>query len=291
LHQLQNRGRTSVSVRLRRQVQALHRTLDRNAAALAAAVTPSAIHNTRVAARRLRVLLHVYEREFDSKRAKRYRRELKLLSRDLEPAREADVMRHVIAQVAKNRDGTISRDSRALYLRAKDQYAAAIHGLRLTIGSARWLQSLTDLRHLTGLSPLVKENTAVTARVMDRLVKRRRQRLRGALNRVGRNPKRIHKIRLKVKAMRYLLESCLSKSAIATSLELKRLRQIQTGLGEMHDEENLLEFLSAEPRHREAAREVCKQLKTRKGRHFRVFKGHRKELMRLWASAAFHQAV
>jgi CHAD domain-containing protein len=281
---MDNRNRTRLSVQLRRQVQDLHRELDQAAAALDFAPTPTAIHKTRVAARRLRVLLHAYRREFDSKEAKRFRRELKLLARDLEAAREADVMRHVIAQVARNRNGTIGSNSRAVYLRAMKQYGTALHGLRLTIAAAPWQQRLWDLRQLTGLSSLVKENGALAGKVMDRLVERGRRRLRDALDRAGRNPKRFHKIRLKVKAMRYLLESYLSKSATATSRELKRLRQIQTCLGDMHDEENVLNSLGAEPTLREAARDVCKKLELRKGRHIHAFKGHRKELTRIWHS-------
>jgi CHAD domain-containing protein len=279
---MENRDRTSLSVGLRHQAQALHRRLDQAAAALTAAATPTAIHNTRVAARRLRVLLHAYEREFDSKGVKRYKRELKLLTRDLEAAREADVMRHVIARVARNRNGTISRHSRALYLRALKRYSSALYALRLTIASPPWRQRLMVLRQLTGLASLVKENRAIAARVKDRLVARRRRRLRDALDRVGRSAKRLHKVRLKVKAMRYLLESRFSKSAIASSLELKRLRQTQTCLGEMHDEENVLKSLRAEPGLRETAREVSKKLKTRKVRHILAFKGHRRQLMRIW---------
>jgi hypothetical protein len=82
--------------------------------------------------------------------------------------------------------------------------------------------------------------------------------------------------------MRYRLESRFAKSAVLSSLELKRLRQTQTCLGEMHDEENLLKSLRTEPGQREAAREVCKKLKTRKGRHIRAFKGHRRQLTRIW---------
>ena len=284
MHPLENRDRTSLSVELRRQVQILHRQLDQAAGALTAAVTPTAIHNTRVAARRLRVLLHAYEREFDSKEARRFRRKLKSLARDLAAARDADVMRLVIAQVARNRRGTIGRNSRALYLRALKRHATALHGLRLTIAAAPWQQRLRDLRQLAALSSLVKGSGALAATATDRLVKRRRRRLCGALDRGGWTPKRLHKIRLKVKAMRYLLEGCLSKSAIGASLELKRLRQIQGCLGEMHDEENVLKSLCAGLRHVEAVREVCKKLKTRKGRHIHAFKGHRKALMRIWAT-------
>ena len=87
--------------------------------------------------------------------------------------------------------------------------------------------------------------------------------------------------------MRYILEGCLSNSAIVRNSELKCLRQLQTCLGNMHDEENLSKTLRAEQRHHEAARDIAEKIKARKSRHHRAFKGYRKDLMRLWDSAAF----
>jgi CHAD domain-containing protein len=90
----------------------------------------------------------------------------------------------------------------------------------------------------------------------------------------------LHRIRLKVKAMRYLLECCLSKRAAAGNPELKRLRQIQTCLGDMHDDENLLNFLRAERGHLDVARGIRAKLKARKGQRVHAFKRCRKGLVR-----------
>jgi triphosphatase len=283
---LQKHDHTSLSVRLRRQVAVLQHRLDQAAAALAAAVTPTAVHNTRVAARRLRVFLHACRKELDPEGVKRYRRELKTLTRDLEAAREAHVARLAIGQLTRNRHGNINGGSRALHERAVKRYESARYALRLTTAEDPWRQRLTDLRQLSALSSLVKENGVLAVRAMDRLIERRRRRLRDALGRVGRSPKKLHGIRLKVKAMRYFLEGCLSKSAIAKNTELKRLRQIQNCLGDMHDEENLLKSLRAEQRHGDAARDICEKLRARKSRHFRTYRRYRKGLMRLWNSAA-----
>jgi CHAD domain-containing protein len=284
---LENRDHTSLSVRLRHHVAVLQHRLDQAAAALAAVVTPTAIHRTRVAARRLRVFLHGYRKEFDPQGVKRYRRELKKLTRDLEAAREGDVTRRAMAQLTRNRKGNISGDSRALYERAVKRYESALYSLRLTIASAPWQQRLTDLRQLSARSSLVKENEDFAVKAMYRLVKRRRQRLRDSMARVSRSPKKLHRIRLKVKAMRYLLEGYLPENAIARNVEIKRLRQIQNCLGDMHDEEILLKSLRAEQWHGEAARGIYEKLKARKSRHLHAYREHRKALMR--AIAAHHR--
>jgi triphosphatase len=282
----QKRDHTSLSVRLRRQVVVLQHRLDQAAAALAAAVTPTAIHNTRVAARRLRVFLRAYRKEFDPEGVKRYRRELKALTSDLEVAREADVTRHAIGQLTRNRHGDVNGGSRALHERAVKRYESARYALRLTTAADPWQQRLTDLRRLSALSSLVKENKVFAVSAMDRLIERRRGRLLEALGRVGRSPKKLHRIRLKIKAMRYLLEGYLSKGAIVRNSELKRLRQIQTCLGDMHDEENLLKSLHAEQRHGDAARDIRRKLKVRKSRHLQTYRRYRKGLVRVWNSTA-----
>lgn len=99
------RPKARLSARLRHQLGVLQGRLERAAAALAAAPVPAAIHKTRVAARRLRVLLRAYSRELDSKERKRYLRELEGLTSDLEPAREADVAKGLILRLARDRSG------------------------------------------------------------------------------------------------------------------------------------------------------------------------------------------
>jgi CHAD domain-containing protein len=272
-------------------VTALQHRLDRAAAALAIAVTPRSVHDTRVAARRIRVMISACRGNLDSAAAKRYRRCLKALTRELEAVREAHVRRHALSQLAKERRGNIhGKHSRALYERASKEYDSVAYRLRWTVTTARWRQRLTDLRELSVLSSQVKDDDDWAVTAMNRVVKRCRRRLRDALARVGRSAKKLHKIRLKVKAMRYLLEHCLSKNAIATNLEVKHLREMQNCLGDMHDEENLLKSLRTEQRHREAARDMREELKARKIRRIHAFKGCRKKLSRLWDSADFSTA-
>jgi CHAD domain-containing protein len=271
-----------LSVQMRHRVAILHHKLDLAVVALTAAVTPAAVHKTRVAARRLRVFLHEYRGEFDSKEVKKYRQILKRLTRDLEAAREADVTRRLIRQLARNGEGNIKAKSRALYVRAVKGYGSAVDGLRLTMGAPRWRRGLTCLRQLSMRSFLVKEKNELAVTVMNRQVTRRRRRLHEALRRIGRGQKKLHRVRLKVKAMRYLLEACFPQNVRARNSEVTRLRRLQSCLGDIHDEENLLRTLRAERRHLDASRGFCNLLEARKNRHLHAFKRYRKCLMQLY---------
>lgn len=272
------------SVRLRNQVAGLQHALNRAAATLAAAPSPAAIHGTRVAARRLRVLLNAYAQELDSKARKRYRRELKKLADDLEPAREADVARRLLLALARNGGGD-SGASRVLCERAARRCESTAAALRATLAAAAWRRRLAQLRQLSALSSLVKENDDSAATVTHRLEKRHRRRLRAALSDAGSNPAKLHRIRLKIKSMRYLLEACLLRSAIENNEELKRLRQIQNCLGEIHDAENVRKTLRAGQTDRKTAHEFRERLKNWKGRRLRAFKKCRKALIRLWGGS------
>ena len=112
---------TSISVHLRHRVAVLHHSLDQAAVALTDTMSPTAIHNTCMAARRLRVLLRTYRKEFDSEEGVRYMRHLKGLTRDLEVAREADVTRHAIIQLGRNRRGRMNSYARALQCQLAQQ--------------------------------------------------------------------------------------------------------------------------------------------------------------------------
>ncbi len=269
------------STHLRGRVAALQRRLDRATAALTFAATPRAIHGARVAVRRLRVLLRAQRGDFDAAAAKRYRRLLKGLTRDLEPAREADVARRELVQLASGR-GSHAAFVRGLHQRAELEYKAAVHRLRARMAVPSWRQELMDIGEASMHARLVNDNAEPAAAAMNRLLDHQRQRLRAAMGRAGARPSRLHRIRLKIKSLRYLLEDGLSSAAARDNSELKHLRLLQDCLGELHDQETLLKALRRRYGRRHKVRPVCGKIKARKRRYVRSFKRHRKRLMRLW---------
>jgi CHAD domain-containing protein len=273
---------TSLSARLRERVIALQHVLDRTAAALRSKATPENIHAVRVAARRLRALLHAFRRELDSRSVKQYRRELKALTHDLEVAREAHVTRCAIAQLAKEGGASTRIEAGALHERVADEYVSALQRLRSRVAAASWRRRLSKLQRLSMRASLVPVNDEPAAIAIIRRVDRARRRLRLALRHAGKDPKRLHRLRLKVKQVRYLLENSGVKTPLAVESELKGLQRLQDCLGDMHDEENLRDSLRARRMPRRATRNIIEELECRKHGRLEEFKKCRKDLMKRW---------
>jgi len=272
----------SLSARLRERIIALQHALDRTATALRLKATPEKIHDVRIAARRLRALLHAFRRELDSRSVKQYRRELKGLTHDLEAAREAHVTKSAIAQLTKVGSSNIRIEAGALHERVADEYLLAVQRLRTRVAAAPWRRRLSKLQRLSIRPSLVPMNGEPAAIAILRRVNRAHRWLRLALCHAGKNPKRLHRLRLKVKQVRYLLEDSGVKTPLATESELKGLRLLQDCLGDMHDEENLRESLRNRRMPRRATHGLMDELRRRKRGRYEEFKKGRKDLMKRW---------
>jgi len=163
------------------------------------------------------------------------------------------------------------------------EYETAVHRLRSRMATMSWRQDLRDLGETSAHAGLVNENAEPAAPAMDRLLNHHRQRLHAAMRRAGTRARKLHRIRLKVKTLRYLLEDGSSSAAARENSELKRLRRLQDCLGDLHDQENLLQALRTGYGDREKIRQVCGRIKAHKRRCIRSFKIRRKGLMQLWA--------
>jgi triphosphatase len=272
----------SLSGRLRERIIALQRALDRKVAALRSKATSENIHEVRVAARRLRAFLHAFRRELGSRSVKQYRRELKELTHDLEAARDADVTRCAIAQLTKEGGAGIRIEAEALHEWLADEYLSALQRLRSRVAAASWRRRWSKLRQLSMRASLVPVNDEPAAIAILRRVNRARRRLQLALCHAGKNPTRLHRLRLKVKQVRYLLEDSGVKTPLAAESELKGLQRLQDCLGAMHDEENLCESLRARRKPRRATHSIIEELERRKHGQFKEFKKRRKDLMKRW---------
>lgn len=273
---------TSRSAWLRERVIALQHGVDLAAMALTSKATSESVHNLRVAARRLRAFLRAFRRDVDSRSAKQYRRSLRALTHELEEAREAEVTRRAIAQLAKDRRRDIRLEAGAMHERVADEYLSALQRLRSRVAGASWRRRLSNLRRLSMSASLVPPNDKPAEIAIIRRINRARRRLRLALYSAGKKPKRLHRLRLKVKQVRYLLVDSYEKTPLAMQSELKRLQRLQDCLGDMHDEENLRESLRTWRTPRRATRSIIAELERRKDARFKEFKRRRKEMMERW---------
>lgn len=199
-----------------------------------------AVHQARVASRRLREMVPVLESAAPS--AAPASTAVRRVTRALGPVRELDVTAGLYAEItaatpvhplAHTAVGRALARSRAAAMRAAREALSPAHLARLR----------------TRLDTLAAEAdglqvTAVAAAVDARLAGRGR-RLARALDRLGvvYAAERLHAVRIAVKQLRYALEIAANLRRVPTATSLRQLRAVQEMLGRAHDLHVLSEHL------------------------------------------------
>ncbi len=258
---------------LRRRVPALQRALDRRLRELARRIDERSVHESRIAARRLRVVLRSFARVLEPAIARPYRRAIGEISDALEAVRDADV---AVQQFDALVDGAArpSPGSRARLIERRSRARAA---LRTAMRGAAWRRRTAALR-IAGASPaLVIASADLTGTLAEHGLARRRRRARRALRALHdprRHPRAAHRLRLEIKALRYLAEECRTGRSGAPKREIEGLHELQDVLGELRDVEALRADL--EPR---ALQRRCDR---RARRLLRRFTERRRTLLEAW---------
>lgn len=208
--------------------------------AAAVAGDPEAVHQARVASRRLREVLPSFAVAHGGRAA---RHAVRRVTRALGPVRELDVaLGHFEAAVAAHplRPAALAAARRALQTARTTAFRAA----RATLTPARRdrLQAALEAFAVeaSGIAP-----TAVDAAMAARL-DRAARRLRVAVDRVSivYAPGRLHDVRIAVKRLRYALEAVAAvRGTKALATRVRQLRHIQDLLGRAHDLHVLAMFL------------------------------------------------
>lgn len=176
--------------------------LERNAGAFKIAPEPHAVHQMRVAARRLRALLGAFRVVLPKAARKRTAADLKRLQAVLGPARDMDVfLDEVLAGISVATVRTIlARSARAPHRRA---YAR----VRKAVGSRLLDRVRSDFERLARTLS-TKHDGGRSGRAFGRKILARRhraliRRLEGAKNR---SDKKLHALRIRIKKLRYEVE-------------------------------------------------------------------------------------
>jgi CHAD domain-containing protein len=272
---------TSSSALLRR-IQQMQRSLDQTLLALSRAVTPDTVHRARTAARRLRAVLGAFKRALSPAAHHRYAAALQELAHDLDAVREADVTRQMISNLS-GKHPEWSRDTRnGLNSPLRQDRFSALRELRSTMRAEPWPARLVILRYLASDPGLVTDTRQPMISLAQCILKRHRRRLRTSLRYRGHAARRLHRIRLHTKTLRYLLEECESSHSEVAYKEIKQLRKLQDCLGDVHDAWCLRRALKRHPGNHNASVDLSADLKNRRVRLLREFRKRRKELKRLW---------
>lgn len=256
---------------LLRRVRTLQRSLDRHLRSLARRINVRSVHEARIAARRLRVVLRGFARVLDPAIARPYRRAATELADALASVRDADV-------AVQQYDAFIESDAPAsVRARLVGRRTRARAALRAAMRSPAWRRRSVAMRAAAASPTLVMPTTlsagALTGQVLDRRRRRTRRALR-ALRDPRRHRRKMHRVRLAIKALRYLEEECRPAHAGSLAREIDGLHELQDLLGEWRDLEALRDELD-EPR-----------LRRRCDRRARVlcqgFRVQRQALLRVW---------
>jgi CHAD domain-containing protein len=191
------------------------------------------VHGARVAARRLRSMLKTFGPLLDESRARRYRAHLRAFARSLGTAREADVRRALLLDLAADAHVTAAERSR-LKLLLDDACLASREQLRRHLAEPDWATLSRALRRDASGGQLY----AVRDADLGELVHLATRAWRRPVKLLRRNPTstaELHELRLAFKHCRYALEPIADVAPKATARLLRRLRGAQDRIGEHRD--------------------------------------------------------
>jgi len=221
------------SVRVRDAILGQQRRL-RTAAKRLDKAGASEIHDSRVAARRLRSMLKTFRPLLDAEHARLYRADLRSFAHALGEAREADVRRELLTSVSLD-DGRISPTAhRRLLALLERSCVASRERLGPRIASPEWATLGAALERQRAGGPLVVERNAGMAEVLALVCRAWRRPVR-LLRRRPRGVAELHELRLAFKHCRYALEPVADIAPRETERLLRRLRAAQDCIGDHRD--------------------------------------------------------
>jgi len=205
------------------------------------------IHECRVAARKLRAASRALRRPPIRLPTRPLSQDLKALLQDLAPARDADVRLETLRNVLLQSASMNSAKSRELLALAYVQHARLRSELANLTKSPRWARRRARLgqRAMEAASLLQVRESPLQS--LKELIQRTDLGLRGRMRRVPRSPEKIHRLRMKIKELRYLLEAFGQLCGELECVGVKPLGRLQDRIGEFHDLWSLGNWLESAP--------------------------------------------
>jgi CHAD domain-containing protein len=192
------------------------------------------IHQLRVALRRLRAAVELFAPILHGSRLEFYRRELPLIGHCAGAVRDADVLRELIAAHAKALDPALSRALIPAYQALADTRIAALRDLNRLLSAKHYARVIARLAPT--LTRKFTPETTLLRRAPQLMRSLSRSCLRSGAQLTAESPPLMfHRVRVRLKRLRYALEMLDQMAGKRTSKTLKRLRRMQDELGEHQD--------------------------------------------------------
>jgi CHAD domain-containing protein len=205
-----------------------------------------AVHQARVATRRLREALPVLGASLPRKRVRKLRKRMRMLTQLFGAVRERDVaLKMLDSHELGGLDPSGAERVRAL---VHDGRNAARHRLIDALDAhkvARWLEDVKAFEHELGELPAEQRDAAWPVVLARRLLKRT-ERLRRAVNDAGMLfiSERLHAVRVALKQLRYAVELASELGRRKLDAAVDELKLNQDTLGELHDLDMLMSYVN-----------------------------------------------
>lgn len=195
-----------------------------------------AIHDMRVSARRLKSVLVAYRSAFDPETGKRFRTELDWLADVLGDARDPEVQRLILLELAVTGDDVVQVEaaSRALAVAAQERLDAALTSQRYQVLA----QELKSLGADPAWTPIADHPAhKFVSHALEGQLARLESRIAAAKPSAPRSTRdeRLHRVRKSVKRARYATEAATPVLADKATHLIKQLADAQDVLGAHND--------------------------------------------------------
>jgi CHAD domain-containing protein len=205
-----------------------------------------AVHDVRVAARKLRVVLRALRDEANPALYAQLKFDLTNLSREFAQVRNADVQLQLAATLLQNNLRVNEKDRRSLVVLLERRVTSARRALARHTQSARWQQCRSRIAKLIGddellllpVRPANKELTEMLIASIDRAL---------ATDKRSNSVPALHKTRIRIKSTRYMCEALAAPLKLDARKTIGVLCKAQETLGELHDRCVLIDCMKSAP--------------------------------------------
>ncbi len=194
----------------------------------------AAVHDGRVAARRLRSLLKTLRPVLDERRSRSMRAGLKEFASSLGSAREADVRRDLLTALVERESGITRAERRRLDALLDESQRAARDSLRRMAATPAWRRRLACLASKVAVDRLGVRTDTSLAVLLDHVDAPWKPAVR-LMKREPTDTAELHELRLALKHCRYAFEPVADLEPAAARQLLRCLRAAQDRIGDHRD--------------------------------------------------------
>lgn len=225
---------TDALARLTEAVEAALSTLARHQ-------TDEAVHEARIAVRRLQAALRNMKHQLPSRERKGCMVALSAIMKECSAVRDADVRSRLVRHALIRSGLKDHEQGRLLWATAERERTEARQEFRRRIHLPKWDKRLSKLRtHKIAL--VQSEGKDLPVELIGDACKRYR-RLLHELPRAMRKQRQLHRLRLRIKDARYFIEDFGPLLGTTREDDLIQLRGLQQALGDLHDDWRLRRWL------------------------------------------------